>query len=96
MALPLIPFAAGMAVGALAAYGYKDEDIRSSAEKGARWLYDTLAGAYESVAGAVGGVLGSTVISAEGPAAEESHAQTAAAEAMPASSAEEDPNAPPA
>ena len=69
MAFPLISFAAGVAVGALAAYGYKDEDIRSSTDKATRWLYDTLAGAYQAVAGAVGGVLGSEVVSAEGPAA---------------------------
>jgi hypothetical protein len=69
MAFPLIPFAAGIAVGALAAYGYKEEDLRASAEKGARWLYDALAGAYETVAGAVGGVFGPGVVSAEGPAA---------------------------
>jgi hypothetical protein len=96
MALPLIPFAAGLAVGALAAYGYKDGDIRSSAERGARWLYDTLAGAYESVAGAVGGVFGSTVVSAEGPAAAQLHAEPAAADAMPEESpAEEQPSTPP-
>jgi hypothetical protein len=72
MAFPLIPFAAGIAVGAMAAYGYKDEDLRGSAEKGARWLYDALAGAYGTVAGAVGGVFGSRVVSAEGPAAAQS------------------------
>jgi hypothetical protein len=94
MALPLIPFAAGLAVGALAAYGYKDDDIRSSAEEGVKWLYDTVAGAYESVAGAVGGVLGSTVVSAEGPAAGQSHGETAAAEMMPGSPAEEQPSTP--
>ena len=69
MAFPLIPFAAGIAVGALAAYGYKDEDVRSTAEKGTRWLYDSLASAYETVAGAVGAVFGSRVVSAEGPEA---------------------------
>lgn len=71
MALPLIPFAAGLAVGALAAYGYKDEDVRSSAEKGTRWLYDAVTDAYEAVVGAVGGVFGSQAVSAAGPAAEE-------------------------
>ena len=89
MAFPLIPFAAGIAVGALAAYGYKDEDIRGSAEKGAHWFYDTLAGAYEAVAGAVGGVFGSKVVSAEGPAAGQPPAEIPAAEATPASPAKE-------
>jgi hypothetical protein len=94
MALPLIPFAAGLAVGALAAYGYKDDDIRSTAEKGAKWLYDTLAGSYESFAGAVGGVFASTVVSAEGPGAGPPHAETAAAETMPGTPAEEQPSTP--
>lgn len=35
--LPLVPFVAG--------YGYKDEDLGGSAEKGVRWLHDRLAGA---------------------------------------------------
>jgi len=69
MAFPLIPFAAGLAVGALAAYGYKEEDVRSSAEKGSRWLYDAVADAYDAIAGAVGGVFGWKAVSAEGPAA---------------------------
>lgn len=72
MAFPLIPFAAGLAVGAVAAYGYKDEDVRSSAEKGTRWLYDAVTDAYAAVVGAVGGVFGSQTVSAEGPAAESS------------------------
>jgi hypothetical protein len=69
MAFPLIPFAAGIAVGALAAYGYKDETLRDVAGKGAKWLSDAVEGVYESVAGALGEVFGSAVVSAEGPAA---------------------------
>jgi len=83
MAFPLIPFAAGVAMGALAAYGYKDEDVRSTAEKTGRWLYDAVAGAYQAVAGAVGGVFGSQAVSAEGPAAEKPEAEVAAAEDQP-------------
>ena len=81
MAFPLIPFAAGLAVGALAAYGYKDEDVRGSAEKGTRWLYDVVTDAYETVVGAVGGVFGSQAVSASGPAVDESAAEAAAAKA---------------
>ena len=69
MAIPLIPFAAGIAVGALAAYGYKDATVREMAGKGAQWLSDSAAGIYESVAGALSGAFGSGVVSAEGPAA---------------------------
>jgi hypothetical protein len=94
MAFPLIPFAAGIAVGALAAYGYKDEDVRGSAEKSTRWLYDTLSSAYETVAGAVGGVFGSRVVSADGPAAAESPAAIAAAEAAPGEPAQDQPITP--
>ena len=94
MAFPLIPFAAGIAVGALAAYGYKEEDLRGSAEKGARWLYGALVGAYDTVAGAVGGVFGSGVVSAEGPAAAQSAAPLSAAEAAPAGRAPEQPTTP--
>jgi hypothetical protein len=94
MAFPLIPFAAGIAVGALAAYGYKDEDLRGSAEKGVRWLYDTCVGAYEMVAGAVGGVFGSGVVSAEGPAAAQPVAPPGAAEAVPDEPVPEQPTTP--
>lgn len=94
MAVPLIPFAAGIAVGALAAYGYKDEDLRSSAEKGVRWLYDTLGGAYEAAAGVVVGVFGSGVVAAEGPAAAPIAAPLSAAEAASEQPALEQPNTP--
>ncbi len=46
MGFPLIPFAAGMALGALATYGSRDEtvqkEVKSAAERissGAAWLY---------------------------------------------------------
>jgi hypothetical protein len=81
MAFPLIPFAAGIAVGALAAYGYKGEDVRGSAKKGTRWLYDAVTDAYEAVGGAVGGMFGSQALSAKGPAAAQPPAEAAAVEA---------------
>jgi hypothetical protein len=93
MAFPLIPFAAGIAVGALAAYGYKDEELRGSAEKGVRWLSDALVGAYDRVAGAVGGVFGSAVVAAEGPAAAQPVAPLGAG-AVPDEPASEQPTTP--
>lgn len=39
MALPLIPFAAGLALGSLVTYGYKDKAVHERVVRGAEDLY---------------------------------------------------------
>jgi hypothetical protein len=51
MALPLVPFAAGVAVGAVAIYGWRDPAMREQFARGGEWLYDT-------TVGLLGGLLG--------------------------------------
>jgi hypothetical protein len=53
MALPLVPFAAGAAIGAAAIYGWKDPELRDQFSKGGQWLYDTTAGLLGSMFGVV-------------------------------------------
>ncbi|MCU0971855.1 MAG: hypothetical protein MUF57_08750, partial [Gammaproteobacteria bacterium] len=51
MALPLVPFAAGAALGAVAVYGWRDAAMREQFARGGEWLYDT-------TVGLLGGLLG--------------------------------------
>jgi hypothetical protein len=59
MGLPLIPFAAGLAVGALAGYGSRQsavqKQVKSGAEQvvaGAEWLYGSVVGGLSNLLGA--------------------------------------------
>lgn len=56
MGFPLIPFAAGLAVGALAAYGSRDPKVQRQLQtgtqqitSGAMWLYEAVAGSVSSL-----------------------------------------------
>jgi formylmethanofuran:tetrahydromethanopterin formyltransferase len=51
MAFPLVPFAAGVAIGAVALYGWRDPAMRQQFARGGEWLYDT-------TVGLMGGLLG--------------------------------------
>ncbi len=58
MGFPLIPFAAGLAVGALATYGSRDATVQKQVKVGAErtvagveWLYDAVVGGVSSLLG---------------------------------------------
>ncbi|MBV2093062.1 MAG: hypothetical protein K1562_19955 [Candidatus Thiodiazotropha sp. (ex. Lucinisca nassula)] len=54
MALPLVPFAAGLAVGSLFTYGLKDKTVREAVEHGYDWTAEQLAAGYEAMIGMFG------------------------------------------
>jgi hypothetical protein len=56
MALPLVPFAAGIAVGSLATIGATDNPLRQRLINGSKDLYARIAGGAESVVAMIPGL----------------------------------------
>jgi hypothetical protein len=79
MGFPLIPFAAGLAVGALATYGSRDPKVQRQLKtgteqitSGALWLYEAVAASVSSVFNR--GVQGAEAVAEKMQAAEEAEA----------------------
>jgi hypothetical protein len=51
MALPLIPFLTGVAVGSLLTYGYKDKTARESIDHAWDWMTEKTAAGYGALTG---------------------------------------------
>jgi hypothetical protein len=58
MGLHLIPFAAGLAVGAIATYGSRDETVQKEVKEGAHWLVSGAERLYDSVVSGVSNLVG--------------------------------------
>ena len=58
MGIPLIPFAAGLAVGALATYGSRDATVQKEVKEGAAWLMTGAERLYGSMLSGVAGLMG--------------------------------------
>lgn len=58
MGLPLIPFAAGLAVGALATYGSRDATVQKQFREGAEWVTSRAQWLYATAASGLSGLFG--------------------------------------
>jgi hypothetical protein len=58
MGIHLIPFAAGLAVGALATYGSRDKTVQREVKEGATWLGHGAERLYDAVVGSVSNLVG--------------------------------------
>ncbi len=90
MALPLIPFFAGLAVGSAVTYGYKDKTIHDGVLRGAHWLSDAAVAGYTRLVHlvhqpgrAIPGQIESRMAELEQAAAEATEAVTDTAEELP-------------
>lgn len=79
MGFPLIPFAAGMAAGALAAVGSRDTGVRKHVVDGAQWLTATAEHAYGAVVSGVASLIGRKPTEAEAKPAKRARSKAAKA-----------------
>jgi len=84
MGFPLIPFAAGMAAGALAAVGSRDTSVRKHVVDGAQWLTTAAERAYGAVASGVVGLIGRKPVEVQAPPAKRVRSKATKAEAVAA------------